>query len=97
MYGGQQPDRQLIDVLLRGLGREAAVEDLTQKLLNHLVDQGTPVPPLFDEVIVNITKKLMHCSLMTVDYQLVDVLDFYASCPHIAEILTKTPDSKYLC
>lgn len=92
LYGGQQPDRQLIDVLLRGLGREAAVEDLTQKLLNHLADQGTPVPPLFDEVIVNITKKLMHCSLMTVDYQLVDVLDFYASCPHIAEILTKTPD-----
>ncbi|XP_042225392.1 ubiquitin conjugation factor E4 A-like isoform X2 [Homarus americanus] len=91
LYRGQHPDRQFLQILLRGLGQEAAVDDLTCKLIHHLVEQGMTPPPLFDQLITEVAKQLEQCSLMTVNYQLVNILDFYAASPYLATLLTKIP------
>lgn len=92
LYRGQYPDRQLRQILLKGLGQESAVEDLASNLIEHLADQGATPPLLFEQLIVDITKQLEQCSLMTVNYQLVNILDFYAASPFLANLIIKTPE-----
>ncbi|XP_071536976.1 ubiquitin conjugation factor E4 A [Panulirus ornatus] len=92
LYRGQHPDRQLVQVFLTGFGQEAAVEDLAIKLTQHLAGQGTAPPALFDQLLAEVTTQLGQCCLMTVNYHLVDILDFYASSPYLATLITKTPE-----
>lgn len=94
MYPGQHLDRQLLQVFLNGFGQEAGVEDLACKLTQHFADQGTTPPPLYDQLLAEVTTQFEQCSLMTVNYHLVDILDFYASSPFLANLLTKIPESK---
>lgn len=92
LYRGQYPDRQLCQILLKELGQKSAVEELAYELIKHLDEQGTTPPPLFDQLIDDVTKQLDQSSLMAVDYHLVDIIEFYASSPYLANILVRTPE-----
>ncbi|XP_068207310.1 ubiquitin conjugation factor E4 A [Palaemon carinicauda] len=91
LYAGQVPNQQLLEILHKGLGKEAAEEDLVRKLLDVLANQHLTVPDAFMQLIKDLTKEMSQCSLMPYNYQVVDVFDFYASVPLLAPLLTKLP------
>ncbi|KAK7069887.1 hypothetical protein SK128_024923, partial [Halocaridina rubra] len=91
LYGGQDPNDQLLGIIRKGLGQDGAVDDLVHQLLNHLADQQLPPPDAFGKLVSDITRQISQLSLMTFNFQLVDILDFYASLPLLATYLTKLP------
>ena len=94
LYGSQQPDKQFLDVLQRGLGKDTALEDLISKLLSHYSHHQLSTPCAFSQFLSDLTKELAQCSLMAVNYQIIDVFDFYASIEQLATLLTKLPQGK---
>ncbi|CAL4064415.1 unnamed protein product [Meganyctiphanes norvegica] len=92
VYFGQNIEQQLKDILLRDLPTDYYTQDLLNKLTQHLQEQESPRSPTFDQVLVEVTSRLSEASLMTLDYQLINILDYYSLNPFLATCLTKRPD-----
>ena len=97
LYPSQKVEQQMLRVLRRSLGREDAVEELVQNLVSHISKEGATVPPrVFEQLLAEVTTKLGSCSLMAVDFSLIGVLEFYATLPLLAQLLTRIPTGKTL-
>ena len=95
LYPSQDINQQVLRVLHQGLGREDAVGELTRSLVNHMSNEGATIPPrVFEQLLVKFTTQLGSCSLMTVDFYLFEILEFYASLPLLAPLLTRIPEGK---
>lgn len=93
LYTSQAVEQQVFRVLRQGLGRDNAVDELTRSLVDHLASEGASVPPtVFVQLLAEVTSKLRSCSLMAVDFHLLEVMEFYASLPLLAVLLTKLPE-----
>ncbi|KAK3863322.1 hypothetical protein Pcinc_030892 [Petrolisthes cinctipes] len=90
LYTGQNPDRQLATLLVAGLGRDLAIEDMATDLLARPFCQ----PPIqaFHLALGEAAKRLSQCSLMTVDYQMVSLVEYYAASQALAPLLTIKPN-----
>lgn len=91
IYFGQNIEQQLKDILLKDLSEEYYCQELMNKLTQHLQEQKSPKIPVFDQVLIEITSRLSEATLMTVDYKLINILDYYASNTFLATDLTMRP------
>ncbi|KAG0726533.1 Ubiquitin conjugation factor E4 A [Chionoecetes opilio] len=92
LYPSQQVEQQVLRVLLHGLAREGAVEELTRSLVRHIASEGASVPPrVFEQLLTDVSTQLQSCSLMAVDFHLLEVIEFYATLPLLAPLLTRVP------
>lgn len=95
LYPSQEIDKQVLRVLQHGLGQEDAVEELTRNLVSHISNEGATVPPrVFEQLLADVSTQLGSCSLMAVDFHLIEVLEFYATLPLLAPLLTRIPEGK---
>lgn len=95
LYTSQAVEQQVFRVLRQGLGQDNAMDELTRSLITHLASEGVSVPPrVFMQLLAEVTSKLRSCSLMAVDFHLLGVMEFYASLPLLATLLTKLPEGK---
>uniref|UniRef100_A0A0P4VWG4 Ubiquitin conjugation factor E4 A n=1 Tax=Scylla olivacea TaxID=85551 RepID=A0A0P4VWG4_SCYOL len=92
LYPSQKVEQQMLRVLQQGLGREGAVEDLARNLVTHISKERAAAPPrVFEQLLAEVTTKLGSCSLMAVDFSLIEILEFYATLPLLAPLLTRIP------
>lgn len=95
LYPSQAVEQQVFRVLRQGLGRSSDVDELTRSLVAHVASEGASVPPgVFVQLLAEVTSKLRSCSLMAVDFHLLEVIEFYASLPLLATLLTKLPEGE---
>lgn len=97
LYPSQAVEQQVFRVLRQGLGRDDAVGELSRSLITHMSKEGASAPPkVFVQLLTEVTTKLGTCSLMAVDFHLLEVMEFYASLPLLASLLTKLPEGKVI-
>lgn len=92
LYPNQDVEKQVLRVLQQGLCRDDAVEELAHNLINHISNEGATAPPrVFEQLLADVTTQLGSCSLMAVDFHLLEVLEFYVTLPLLAPLLTRIP------